>query len=153
MSYIDNLINNCQKAKLATPVETREFYEGEGLDCLQGIKTGIYIIEIFEGDIEAEFNNYVAFKGKKERACAKINKPSSILYVGSSTTGVKKRLDQHLGNGNEQTYALHLKYWFKGKYKVTVKQYDVSKDVLQIIEDDISSVLQPAFGKLGGNNK
>ena len=75
------------------------------------------------------------------------------MYVGSSTTGIRKRIEQHLGDGNKNTYALHLKYWFKGDWKITVREYNVSKDVLQIIEDDLSDKLKPAFGKQGGNNK
>jgi hypothetical protein len=31
--------------------------------------------------------------------------------------------------------------------------YDVENEVLQIIEDDLSDILKPAFGKQGGNNK
>jgi len=66
---------------------------------------------------------------------------------------IKKRIKQHRGDGYEGTYALHLKHWFKFQYKITVKQYSVSKEVLQIIEDDLSDRLKPAFGKKGGNNK
>ena len=58
-----------------------------------------------------------------------------------------------MGHGNKGTYALHLSHWFAGKFKITVKQYDVAGDVLQIIEDDLSYSLKPAFGKQGGNNK
>lgn len=75
------------------------------------------------------------------------------MYVGSSTTGVRKRIEQHLGNGHESTYSLHLKHWFSGKHKITIKQYTVAKDIIQIIEDDLSDQLTPAFGKKGGNNK
>src|SRR5471030_3340809 len=88
-----------------------------------------------------------------ERACAKLNAPSNVMYVGSSTTGIKKRIEQHVGQGHKATYALHLSHWFNGKYKITVWQYDVSDEVLQIIEDDISDRKKPAFGKQGGNNK
>jgi Uri superfamily endonuclease len=75
------------------------------------------------------------------------------MYVGSSTTGVKKRIEQHLGDGPAKTYALHLKHWFEGEYKITVKVYDEPINVLQILEDALSYELQPAFGKRGGNNK
>jgi hypothetical protein len=51
------------------------------------------------------------------------------------------------GSGNKATSALHLSHWFNGKYKVTVKQYDVEHEVLQIIEDDLSDLLRPAFVK------
>jgi len=76
-----------------------------------------------------------------------------MMYVGSSTTGIRKRIEQHIGDGYKGTYALHLRHWFNGTYKITIKQYDESKDVLQIIEDDLSDKLKPAFGKQGGNNR
>ena len=75
------------------------------------------------------------------------------MYVGSSTTGIKNRLKQHLGQGHKATYALHLNQWFQGQVKITIKQYDVENQVLQLIEDDLSDQLKPAFGKLGANNK
>ena len=31
--------------------------------------------------------------------------------------------------------------------------FDEKKEVLQLIEDNLSFQLKPAFGKLGGNNK
>lgn len=93
------------------------------------------------------------YKKSKQRSCPKLNAPSSIMYVGSSTTGIKKRIEQHLGDGPQNTYALHLKHWFKGKYKITIKIFDEPIEVLQIIEDAISHDLAPAFGKSGGNNR
>ena len=150
MSYIDRLIDNCKAAKSAVP--TREF-ELEDIADLEGMKQAIYVIEEVGGDNESTFLQFSRYKETKERKCAKLNAPSQVMYVGSSTTGVKKRIEQHLGDGHEGTYALHLKYWFSGKQRITIKQYDVSKDVLQIIEDDLSDKLKPAFGKQGGNNK
>jgi Uri superfamily endonuclease len=102
---------------------------------------------------EETFFEFSRYKRKKERACAKLNAQSNVMYVGSSTTGVKKRISQHIGYENKDTYALHLSHWFDGDYKVIVKQYDVIDEVLQIIEDDLSNTLKPAFGKNGGNNK
>jgi hypothetical protein len=60
-----------------------------------------------------------------------------------------------MGNGSKSTYSLHLKHWFKGRIKIIVKVYDLEleKLVLQIIEDDLSDRLKPAFGKQGSNNK
>ncbi|WPC75292.1 GIY-YIG nuclease family protein [Vibrio porteresiae] len=95
----------------------------------------------------------MAFKASHSKACCKVNKPSEVLYVGSSTTGIKKRLTQHLVDCADQTYALHLYAWFKGKYKVDVLEYDEPNEVIQLIEDNISNKLKPAFGKQGGNNK
>lgn len=125
----------------------------DSLSSLDGVQKAIYIIEDMGGNPEETFQAFSRYKKKKERACAKLNSPSKVMYVGSSTTGVKKRIEQHMGQGNKGTYALHLRHWFKGKYKVTVKEYDVENEVLQIIEDDISDALKPAFGKQGSNNK
>jgi Uri superfamily endonuclease len=150
MNYIDTLIDNCNITKVANP--TKEFLL-EKLADLNGMKHAIYIIEEIGGDIENTFRQFSEFKNKNERKCAKLNNPSQIMYVGSSTTGVRKRIEQHLGDGHKSTYALHLKYWFSGNYQITIKQYEVSNEVLQIIEDDLSDKLKPAFGKKGGNNK
>ncbi len=150
MSYIDTLIENCRTAKSACPSKVTEMNE---LCDLDGIQKAIYIIEEENGNPEETFLAFSKYKEKKERACAKLNSPSKIMYIGSSTTGVRNRIEQHIGKGNKGTYALHLSHWFTGKYKITVKQYDVTNEVLQIIEDDTSHTLRPAFGKLGSNNK
>jgi hypothetical protein len=150
MIYIDKLIDNCIKAKEAKP--SNEFVVDENSN-LEKIKQAIYIIEEIDGDIEKTFIDFSRYKEKKERKCSKLNSTSKTMYVGSSTTGLKKRIEQHYGDGHKSTYSLHLKHWFKGKYKITVKEYNETRDVLQIIEDDISDKLKPAFGKQGGNNK
>ncbi len=150
MSYIDRLIKNCEIAKKVTPVKE---FELKDLSELDGIKQVIYVIEQVDGDFDKTFLEFSRYKDKKERKCAKLNSPSKIMYVGSSTTGVKKRIEQHQGDGNAGTYALHLKYWFKDSPKIIIKQYAETNEVLQIIEDDLSDKLKPAFGKQGGNNK
>ena len=155
-TYIDKLIQNCELAKSATSREKIILDQELALDNLSqldGIATAIYIIEEINGNKETTFDNFKKYKKQKERKCAKLNSPSSVLYVGSSTTGVKKRIKQHLGEGHKGTYALHLKKWFKGNCKITVKIYDEPIEVLQIIEDNLSYQLKPAFGKQGGNNK
>jgi hypothetical protein len=150
MNYIDRLIKNCQAAKEATPIQ--EFVVSD-LSALDGIGKAIYIIEQTAGEPEKTFAEFMRYKEKKERSCAKLNAPSMVMYVGSSTSGVKKRIEQHVGQGHEKTFALHLSHWYSGSYKIIVKQYDVPNDVLQIIEDDMSDRLKPAFGKKGSNNK
>lgn len=151
MSYIDTLIENCQRAKAARPV--RELVV-DRLEDLDGIGKGVYVFEEVGGDPERTFQAMSDYKaGKESRACPKLNHPSRVLYVGSSTTGLKSRIKQHIGDGPARTYALHLKHWFDGKYKITVRVYEDSAEVLQIIEDAVSHELQPAFGKKGGNNK
>ena len=152
--YIDKLINSCETAKHIVPI--REF-ELQDMDDLDGVSQALYIIEEINGDICQTSTDFARYKKKKERSCPKDNKaPSSIMYVGSSTTNIRTRIKQHQGYGdNTKTYALHLKHWFKGDYKITVQEYsdDLDKEVLQIIEDNLSYNLKPAFGKKGGNNK
>lgn len=150
MNYIDELIESCHAAKKAKPVRTFEISE---LSELEGIQQAIYIIEQTSGDPEKTFGLLKEYKSKKERACPKLNTPSQVMYVGSTTTGLKKRIAQHIGEGHKNTYALHLKHWFSNDYKITIKEYDTPIAVLQIIEDAISAELRPAFGKTGGNNK
>ncbi|MCX9157822.1 hypothetical protein OPU71_16990 [Niveibacterium sp. 24ML] len=151
MTYIEDLIARCQDAKEAKPIQ--EIVIADDLSVLDGIDKAVYVFEEVDGDPERTFSEFSRYKDKKARACAKLNSPSKVMYVGSSTTGVRKRIEQHKGQGHKGTYALHLSHWFSGKYKVTVLQYDVADGVLQIIEDDISDRLRPAFGKRGGNNK
>lgn len=150
MNYIDRLIENCWKAKSATPV--REFVMND-LSELAGIKQAIYVIEQVGGDNEKTFLDFCRFKQKKLRSCARPNAPSGVLYVGSSTTNLAKRVSEHLGRGNKATYALHLEHWCEDMYRIKIKVYEVGSEVLQIIEDALSDELKPAFGKQGGNNK
>lgn len=150
MSYLDKLIENCQKAKTATP--TREFVMSD-LSDLAGINNAVYVIEQVDGDPEKTFEDFREFKKTTLRACARTNAPSSVLYVGSSTTGLKNRISQHLGRGPKATSALHLEHWFENTYRFRIKVYDIESDVLQLIEDALSDELKPAFGKQGGNNK
>lgn len=151
MKYIEQLIADCELAKKAEPV--RKFVLND-LSELDDIKYGIYIIEEIGGEPDNTFLQFARFKKTSDRKCARLNNPSKTLYVGSSTTGMKKRIEQHYGYGPKGTYALHLKHWFGDrKTKITILDYDVTPQVLQIIEDGISFDLKPAFGKTGGNNK
>ncbi len=149
MTYIERLIKFCETAKNTVPIREIEL---NAISDLDNFGKSIYVIEQIDSDIEKTFIEFSRYKAKKERACAKLNSPSKIMYVGSSTTGVKKRIEQHLGHGNENTYAIHLSHWFEGSYKIVIKEYDVENEVLQIIEDDLSDRLRPAFGKKGSNN-
>jgi hypothetical protein len=159
MSYIDWLIDCCNKAKNATPTKEFVLKDIDKLTELDGLKKAfIYIIEEIGGDKDKTFDKFSQYKEReKEIACPKLNAASQIMYVGSSLTNIKGRIKQHIeevGDGSGKTYALHLNDWFDGKYQVTIRQYDgVERGVLQIIEDDLSDQLKPAFGKKGGNNK
>lgn len=150
MSYIDRLIDNCQKAKSAQPL--REFVLIDLLD-LANITQAIYIIEQVDGDPKKTFRDFSLFKQLKARSCSRQNSPSQVMYVGSSITNPSKRISEHLGKGHKATYALHLEHWFEGKYRIKIKVYDVPREILQIIEDDLSDALKPAFGKQGGNSR
>lgn len=150
--YIDTLIKNCELAKEIKPNREFEFNE---LSDLENISIAIYTIEEIAGNAEKTFSKLKDYKSQEERKCPKLNKASSMLYVGSSTTGLKKRIKEHLGDGSKSTYSLQLKHWFNGSYKITIKVYDdkISREVIQIIEDNLSHQLKPAFGKQGGNSK
>jgi len=153
--YLDNLILKCQKAKEIQPI--RKFLL-KNLSELETISKAIYIIRLKNGDEKEIFNKLKRYKEKKERACPKLNAPSSVLYIGSSTTNLKQRIKQHLGEGSKSTYALHLKYWlenFQDRIEIEILGYEqnIEIEVFQLIEDNLSFTLKPAFGKRGANNK
>ena len=150
MGYIEQLIENCEQAKLKKSKPSNVM---SNISDLDGVKNAIYIIEEIGGNAEQTFSRFKEFKKTSNRKCAKANKPCNVMYVGSSITGLKTRIRQHMGCLSPNTYSLHLKHWFKGEYCITYKEFDVSKQVLQIIEDDLSYELSPAFGKLGGNSR
>ena len=123
---------------------------------LSGHQKGVYVIEDIGNKHETTFEALKKFKVQQKGifACPKLNSPSNVLYVGSSTTGIMKRLEQHFGiTGAKQTSSLHANYWFEGRLKVTVYLYEYSRNVIQLIEDGLSAALQPVFGKTGPNNK
>ena len=126
MTYIQALIDNCHLALGASPVHqfVIDDFVNQDLAQLDGIKTAIYRIEQLEGDPEKTFLDMSEFKKRGDRKCPKLNAPSPILYVGSSTTGLRKRIEQHIGNKHKDTYALHLAHWFDNRCRLTVYQYD-----------------------------
>ena len=153
MSYIDNMIANCELARSARPKRTISIEKDGDFSVLNGILKAVYIIKEVDGDNEKTFRDFCEYKSRKERACPRANSPSETMYVGSSTTGIFNRIKQHTGIGPRTTYSLNLKEWFSGKYIITVMEYDVTSEVIQIIEDSISFDIKPAFGKMGCNNK
>jgi len=152
MKYIDELMQNCATANAAK--STNRFTLKE-LDDLDKVQNAIYIIEEVGGDMSDTRSAFELYKKSADRKCPKINKsPSTVLYIGSSTTGIKKRIKEHLGDGHKSTYGLNLKHWFSPRAAtISILEYDVSPEVLQIIEDAISHDLVPAFGKSGGNGR
>ncbi|MEM8649892.1 MAG: hypothetical protein AAGF54_05120 [Pseudomonadota bacterium] len=151
-TYIDNLIEDCKTAKRVTH---KEMIESPGdITAFNGVKNAIYVIEEVGGNPDETFKKFLEFKAKKLRPCPEENHAGPILYVGSSVGSLEGRLKQHIGrNNNRSTSALNLSHWFKGEFRIIAKTYDVSPDVLQIIEDSLHFHLKPAFGKKGGNSK
>ena len=158
MRYLEELKALIEKALKAKP---KRIFEMKNLSDLDDVGHAIYVFEEIDGKPKETYEKFSRYKSAQtrkpkaeRRACAALNEPSSILYVGSSTTGIKTRIKGHLGDGAKGTYALHLSSWFEGKYKVTVRDYgDLDRRVIQLIEDDLSYELKPAFGKKGGNGK
>lgn len=146
MKYIKNLIKNCKIAINAKP--DRVFILKDIAD-LKDINKAIYIIRQKNGNPVDTFNKLSEYKKKKQRACPRLNSPCEIMYVGSSCTGLKSRILQHKGNGPTMTYSLNLCHWFTGDYEIEIRTYDVSDEILQIIEDALSYEMSPAFGKRG----
>ncbi|OTG78981.1 hypothetical protein B9T33_13530 [Acinetobacter sp. ANC 5054] len=152
MRYLDKIIQYCEQAKQTQPERIFVYSKAEPLDLCAHY---IYVIEQVGGDIQQSYDDFAAFKARKTHACAKLNQPNTILYVGSSRTGVHKRLKQHLGFGPKGTYALHMNEWFQGEYQISLRQYPatIAPQVLQLLEDDLAQSLKPAFGKLGANHQ
>ena len=163
-SYLHALIKNIEEAKISRPSREIEFlinsrekeYCLEQLERVGDIKSAIYIISkgFPLSTSHSLKEKLIGYKKSSNRKCPKINDNlSEVLYVGSSTTGVKKRLEQHLGYGHPQTYALHLCHWLDEEVRIQVFEYQsLSRDILQLIEDAISADKIPMFGKKGGNN-
>lgn len=163
MNYIDQLIQDCHEAKRARPKRTvgivgiiiseKNRIDEKNLKGLGQIKSCVYIIEELCGNSEEAFQRMELLKKERKRSVPKLNYPSPILYVGSSTTSITSRIKQHIGYGHPGTYALNLIHWLEGHYKITVREYELGRSALQIVEDALSHELAPAFGKMGGNSR
>ena len=168
--YLASLLANINIAKQISPRNSielavqfpiaisKQVSAGVKIESLAGVEHAIYIVRVAEPEkksIAQVKEMLIGYKSTRERSCPKINKHNSpVLYVGSSTTGLLKRLNQHFGFGPAKTYALQLQHWFKGGISIQVMDYaDTTREILQIVEDAISSELLPMFGKQGGNNK
>ena len=162
-SYLDTLINDCEIAKQSKPINTYIYSSNEDLETffilhrkelIQEDIFAIYIIKEINGNSEETRFKFEQFKHNKEIACPKLNhNPSDVLYVGSSSKNVINRLKQHILGTHNKTYALRLVNWFQGEYEIEIRTYKVASNILQLIEDNLSHNLHPAFGKTGGNNK
>ena len=92
-------------------------------------------------------------------AYPRLNRPppelsDDCLYVGTSRK-THKRLAEHLGYGNDKTYALHLGKWtdaLVGGIEIGVNEYDLSYDHrghLTHLEDALARDLRPMLGRRG----
>lgn len=149
--YLNQLIQDCEITKQA--ISGACFIYSDAM-VLPAKCSAIYIIREIGGDPQYTYDAFLAFKSQfKHLKTAQPNHPSQILYVGSCTTKLKNRLEQHTLKCNQHTHALRLYEWFTGNYEIEIQLYDVSKSFLQLIEDNLAYNLKPAFGKRGNNNK
>lgn len=117
----------------------------------------IYYFHALEGaDIDTINQIFENAKNKKDRAYPRINKPvkpSRYLYVGSSKN-IVSRFKEHLGDGNEKTYALHLYHWcsvLNFEIDFYCMKFDSKTDLAatQAFEDAMWTDLHPMFGRRG----
>ena len=177
--------NGCNETNTALCVEENPDYVWKRL---RGIRSTIHIIEEIGENVDSEdtFRNFSRYKEVnreakkspdaiirgKARTCSSLNEHSShspIMYVGTFTTGVGARIKQQMGGNNKHTSMLHLKYWFTGKCRITIRQYDLSREELNnlscderdallreklnIIKGCLFDRLNPAFGGREDNNR
>ncbi len=163
--------SGCNETNTAPCVE-------ENPDCdyvwerLHDIKPTIHTIEeIGENiNIKKTYKDFKEYRLRRDRACSRLNRCSPVMYVGTFTSGgVGRRIQQQMGNGNPQTSSLHLKYWFTGKCRITIRQYNLSRqelndlskkeqndllrERLNIIKRCLFDRLKPAFGGRADNNR
>lgn len=87
------------------------------------------------------------------RAYARLQSPSPVLYVGSSSA-LSSRIKQHLGYGAQRTYAMQLSLWLPElaeELQIDVWRFApcTDKAVLQLIEDSLWAHQRPMLGRQG----
>lgn len=144
-------------------------------DKIEKAKHVIYYIEIISNwentDAVKFFKDFKNLKLSKEAKKLKINFPqinsecSSILYVGKSSTDFKSRIKYHCTVNSPSTYAIHYEYWknkigfenikFEIHYfqfdeaKFEQYDYELQKELLEIIESSLHLKLKPLLGRSG----
>jgi len=87
------------------------------------------------------------------------NTDSETFYVGSTMNSLKTRITQHLGAGNDRTYALHLSKWDNDiMYTLNIQVYKIKNTLnfsmertfIELIEQAIWEKHNPVFGKKSG---
>lgn len=165
MRYLDRLIQSCTLAKTVKAVEQFTLLNTDDLTRLKDYhgQSVIYTIELIDADEYLLFEQLKAFYREQKQLKAsgqayfcgpRPNQAAKILYVGSSRTSIYQRIRQHLGVHSPKTHALHLDQFSNAQVKIRFYIYPTLEPlILQLIEDDLSDLLQPAFGKQGANNK
>lgn len=121
-------------------------------------KPYVYIFEILNyntsvgGKIEKAYRNAIAKNGRTYQHLATKPHITKYLYIGQArTTALWKRMQQHLGDGNAKTGALHLKYWASGyKFRVHIFELNTPKGYeyfSEIVEKIFQNSLKPIVGK------
>jgi hypothetical protein len=122
-------------------------------------KSGLYLYAISRvslvpsNEIVSHAFSVAKASEKGKRAYARLNTPSSCIYVGSSEK-IHQRIKEHLGYGAKGTYSLQLAAWavpHNLSLKLWCAQYseDTASGVLQALEDTLWSELKPMFGRQG----
>ncbi len=124
-----------------------------------GIKsTTIYVLHVTEEGAHLIVRDKIRLvRQAKKRAYPRDNTASSnasrtCLYVGKSES-TASRLYQHLIEAPTRTYALHLSHWasdIPGGIQIEAFKFDdISRDLLQALEDHLGGELRPMLGKRG----
>jgi hypothetical protein len=131
-------------------------------------KKALYFFELDESEEKCEvICNKIKDRKKLKKNELKLPKVNfenlgggnKILYVGKSLGLFSERLKQHLGEGSEKTYALHLNKWNDNlDLKVKLKLYftsfggiikDDQNDLLELLESSLHHKLKPILGRTG----
>ena len=98
---------------------------------------------------------YIKAKAEKKngRAYSRFIRRSRVFYVGSSWN-LLKRIEEHLGYGAKDTYALQIVHWAGAmnlEIEVICAEYPegIEKEILQTLEDTLWDTLKPMFGRKG----
>lgn len=135
---------------------------GEEPDLIRKVRewasaSGVYLYvitrESSDPPNEAVSRAFAEAKATSLRAYARLNEPSSCVYVGSSEK-VHQRLKEHLGFGAMGTYSLQLAEWsapFNLHLRFSCAQYSAATPsrALQALEDALWSHMKPMFGRRG----
>ncbi|MDD2582004.1 MAG: GIY-YIG nuclease family protein [Desulfuromonadaceae bacterium] len=114
----------------------------------------LYYLQILDSSSLSHIEKaFTAEKSKSDRAYARFNSQSKVLYVGSSSD-IGKRIREHLGYGAKATYALQLAHWCRNlnmSLEFVLADYSTTTgaDLLQTLEDTLWDNLHPMFGRKG----